>query len=264
MAEIPECKMCSDIFGNEPNHIKAPKSLKCGDSVCKECLEEVIKNCDGDFFLCPICKKENIQKKENVDEYTTNKELISIVNSFYNIPEKEEDEQEIDKQITFNIILLGDSAVGKTSIFRRFSRDKFSETSPSTVGCDTIDYYIKYKNQKYKLIFRDPAGQEKYRSITKSFMKKADGVLFIYDISNKGSFDHLETWYNLYKEENEKVIGLLIANKSDCKHKVSEEEAITFAREHKLKRYFETSWILLHTLGTRIQKSLMPSIIKRL
>ena len=65
--------------------------------------------------------------------------------------------------------------------------------------------------------------------------------LFVFDITNKTSFDDLESWYDLYKEENEKVVGLLIGNKCDCERKVDEEEAQKFAKQHGLKRYLETS-----------------------
>ena len=260
MAEFPECPLCSDIFGNEENHIKVPKLLNCGDSICKECLEELISKTEGAFFLCPTCQKE-IKKKENIDEYITNKELIKIVNGYFNVPEKENEKQELDGAIQYNIILLGNSAVGKTSIFNRFSGNKVSGKFISTIGCDTTRYYIKYKNQKYKLNFRDPAGQEKFKAITKSFMKQNDGVLFIFDISNRESFEDLKTWCDLYKEQNENFVGILIGNKSDCKRKVSEQEAKLFALEHGLRKYFETS----ATLDKNIKKSityLLEQIIK--
>ena len=260
MAEFPECPLCSDIFGNEENHIKVPKLLNCGDSICKECLEELILKTEGAFFLCPTCQKE-IKKKENIDEYITNKELIKIVNGYFNVPEKENEKQELDGAIQYNIILLGNSAVGKTSIFNRFSGNKVSGKFISTIGCDTTRYYIKYKNQKYKLNFRDPAGQEKFKAVTKSFMKQNDGVLFIFDISNRESFEDLKTWCDLYKEQNENFVGILIGNKSDCKRKVSEQEAKLFALEYGLRKYFETS----AKLDKNIKKSityLLEQIIK--
>ena len=77
--------------------------------------------------------------------------------------------------------------------------------------------------------------------MTKSYLRNSDGVLFVYDISNKDSFNALETWYNLYKEENENVVGILIGNKSDTKHAVNKEEAKKFAKDHGLKKYLETS-----------------------
>ena len=240
MSEVPECPKCSDIFGNDQNHIKAPKLLKCGDSICKECLEDLIQNTNEEFVLCPICK-EKVKKEDDINNYITNKDLIKIVNGYFNVPENEVEEQEGIGPIQYNIILLGNSGVGKTCIFNRFSKNIYSEKFPSTVGCETTKYYIKYKNQKYILNFRDPAGQEKYKAVTKSFLKQNDGVLFIFDLSERKSFEDLEAWYNIYKEENENIVGILIGNKSDNKHNVKEEEAIQFTFKHELRRYFETS-----------------------
>ena len=240
MSEVPECPKCSDIFGNDQNHIKAPKLLKCGDSICKECLEDLIQNTNEEFVLCPICK-EKVKKEDDINNYITNKDLIKIVNGYFNVPENKIEEQEGIGPIQYNIILLGNSGVGKTCIFNRFSKNIYSEKFPSTVGCETTKYYIKYKNQKYILNFRDPAGQEKYKAVTKSFLKQNDGVLFIFDLSDRKSFEDLETWYNLYKEENENIVGILIGNKSDNKHNVKEEEAIQFTFKHELRKYIETS-----------------------
>ena len=228
MEEYPECPICSDIYGINKNHIKAPKILNCGDSICKECLEIILKNTDENFFLCPICS-EKIEKK-NIDKYITNKDLIKVINSCFNIIVKEGEELEGDKTITYNIVLLGNFAVGKSSIFNRLSKDLFSENIPSTIGLDSTIYYIKFRNKRYKLIIRDTSGQEKYKAITQSFLRQTDGVFFIFDISNQDTFDDLEFWYDLYKKENENIIGLLIG-----------VFIKKFVIDHGLKNYLETS-----------------------
>ena len=232
-----ECPICSDIFGNDSDHIKAPKILKCGDNVCKECLEQIINNKEEEFFICPICKK-NIKKEQNVDEYITNNVLFKAVNDNFNIPKNEINPEE--KLTSYTVISLGNTNVGKTSIFKRLSENIFSENCKSTIGMDTYTYFIKYKNKKYILNLNDPPGSEKYRAITKNFLRNKDGVLFVFDISNKESFDDLESWYNLYKEENGDVVGVLIGNKCDCQREVEEKDAKKFAEDHDL-RYFETS-----------------------
>ena len=246
--DYPECPICLDIFGNNSNHIKAPKILKCGDSICMECLEKAIKDTKEEFFICPKCK-QNITKEENIEDYVTNKLIIKMVNDCFNSPQ-----EGIEN-------LLGDPDVGKTSIFNRLSKDKFSETYSTTVGCDMTTYYIKYKNKKYQLIFRDTSGQERFKAVTKNFLRNIDGVLFIFDITNKESFEGLKSWYDLFKEQNEKVVGLLIGNKCDNERKVDEEEAKKFARDYGLKKYFETS----AKLDKKIKKAiayLLEEIIK--
>ena len=242
MADYPECPKCSDIYGNNRVHIKAPKILDCGDSICKECLEELIKDTNKEFFFCPKCNEE-VKNKNSIDEYITNNEIIRMVKDCFNIQKKElEEEEEEEKPITYNLIALGQSGVGKTCLFGRLSKDNFSEKISSTVGCDMTIYFIKYKNKKYELVFHDTSGQEKYKALTKNFMRNKDGVLFVYDISSRGSFEDLNSWYNLYKEENEQIVGLILGNKcdKDKDREVNKEEAEKFAEDHNLK-YLETS-----------------------
>ena len=149
-----------------------------------------------------------------------------MINSCFNI-----DNNGDDDQIQYNIIALGNSGVGKTCIFNRLSKDIFSENNVTTIGYDSFIYYIKYKEKKYKLTLNDPSGQEQFKSITKNFLRNTDGVLFIYDISSQDLFYGLESWYELYKNENKEVIGLLIGSKSDLERKVNIEEAKKFAEE---------------------------------
>jgi len=237
--EYPQCPRCQDIFGTKEDHISAPKILKCGDTVCKECLLELIKNSEEEYFLCPSCNKQ-IKKKKNLEKYTTNNVVIKTINNCFNIGKIKSLDKEVAKPIEFNIITLGNFAVGKTSIFQRLSQEKFYEHYLSTIGLDYYIYYLKFRNKKYRLILRDTAGQEKYRSIVQNILKQADGVLFIYDLTNKETFEALKYWYDLYKKENSQVIGLLIGNKSDCEREVDKEEAIKFSDKHGL-RYLETS-----------------------
>ena len=147
--EYPECPICLDIFGNNSNHIKAPKILKCGDSICMECLEVIIKNTEEESFLCPACK-EKIKKEQYIDDYVTNRVIIKIINDSFNI-NLNEIKDENQAPIEYNIILLGNTSVGKTSILHRLSEDIFSERISSTIGCDMSAYYIKYKNKKYEV-----------------------------------------------------------------------------------------------------------------
>ena len=239
MEEYPKCSKCLDIFGNNNNHSKAPKVLTCGDSFCKACLETLIKECDEEYFLCPICK-ERIKKERNIDSYITSKEIIRLVKAHFNIPQEEINNLGEHQIIKYDIILLGNMNVGKTCIFRRLLKDEYEEKNFPTINLDLEKYYIKYKNRIYKLLVHDTSGKEKYESITKNYLTNKDGVLFIYDVSEPKSFDNLNYWYNLYKEQNEKVIGLLIGNKCDLESKVDEENAKDFADIHGLK-YIETS-----------------------
>ena len=246
MEGYPECPICLDIYGIDQSHIRAPKVLNCGDTLCKECLEKIIKKSTEEFFECPICKDK--LKKKDIDEFITNKEIIRLVNGIFNIPKDEvenENENEIqnNKPIPYRIISLGSVGVGKTSTIRRLITDKFNETSRVTIGLDVSEeYYVKYKNIKYKLIFYDTCGQEEATSqIPQNYLRSSDGVLFIFDLSDKQSFKDLETkWYELYKGVKENIVGIIIGNKCDLKHQVSNDKAKKFAKKHGLQ-YFEIS-----------------------
>ena len=73
------------VWSNETD-VHAPKILKCGDTLSKECLEREIKKNDEEKFICPICYKD-IKKEQNIDEYTTNKGIIKQINELFNIHE---------------------------------------------------------------------------------------------------------------------------------------------------------------------------------
>ena len=91
-------------------------------------------------------------------------------------------------------------------------------------------------------------------------MRGKDGVLFIYDISDQKSFDGIESWYDLYKDENEEVVGLLICNKCDKERKVDQQKVEEFSKKHELD-YIETS-AKLNKRIRRIIISLLDKIRK--
>lgn len=99
--------------------------------------------------------------------------------------------------ITFNIILIGDTRVGKTSYFRRFCEGIYYEKSLLTIGIEKQIKSIRLNNgETIKIVLWDTLGQEKYFSITKNFLKNADAILVLYDITNAKTFDILEKWIN--------------------------------------------------------------------
>ena len=140
-----------------------------------------------------------------------------------------------EKKLTrINLITLGDGQVGKTSLILRYTNDYFGNNYIATIGFD-----YKFKNEKLKngeeitvKIF-DTAGQEKYRSLAANFLKKADGIILVYDITYKISFENLNKWL---KDINENAKGLpivLIGNKADLEEnrEVSKEEGNEFAKK---------------------------------
>ena len=138
---------------------------------------------------------------------------------------------QINKQ---KLILIGDVAVGKTSIINSFLGQKFSDEYEPSIGVDFFSKTIKYKEKNIKLQIWDSAGQEKFKSLIPNYIRGASLVILVYDISNKKSFDNLNSWIefiNNYENTNIVICG----NKIDLKNKreVSLEQGKKFCEEKK-------------------------------
>ena len=145
--------------------------------------------------------------------------------------------------IYLKILLIGDTSVGKTSILCKYIDDEFSDTYLSTIG---IEFKIKsliINGKKVLLRIWDTSGQERYRSITQNFYRNANGILFIFDITKKETFDNIKIWLTDSENcEDTKVAKMLIGNKIDLenKRKIDNETIKKFAEKKEMK-YFEAS-----------------------
>ncbi|XP_009640021.1 EF-hand calcium-binding domain-containing protein 4B isoform X2 [Egretta garzetta] len=135
----------------------------------------------------------------------------------------------------FKIIFVGNSSVGKTSFLRRFCEDRFFPGTAATVGVDYNVKTITVDNTQVALQLWDTAGQERYRSITKQFFRKADGVIVMYDITARDTFTAVKQWLISIKETTgENVPVLLLGNKTDNE---KEREVPMGMGEHLAKDY---------------------------
>jgi len=148
----------------------------------------------------------------------------------------------IENEITLKILLLGDTAVGKTSILLKYTDGYFPEMYISTIGVEYKSKKVNINGNNINLQIWDTAGQERYKSITNSFLKGADGVLFVYDITQKSSFDSLKNWIRDSEEATQDFQKIIIGNKKDKEkqRKVPKEYLKKLCKERKLKGY-ETS-----------------------
>ncbi|XP_030006187.1 ras and EF-hand domain-containing protein isoform X2 [Sphaeramia orbicularis] len=143
----------------------------------------------------------------------------------------------------FKVVLVGNSSVGKTSLLRSFCEGRFHPSTTATVG---IDYSVKtltLDNMQVAMQLWDTAGQERYRSITKQFFRKADGVVLMYDVTVEESFKAVRPWLtNVQEAAGEGIPILLLGNKMDMDgdRQVSFKEAELLAFENKVM-FFEVS-----------------------
>ena len=149
-----------------------------------------------------------------------------------------------EDEIIFKIITLGDSGVGKTSIINQYITGKYNDNISSTLGTNYGYKKLIINHTQILLKLIDTYGQEKYKSLSKSYFKNADGVLFVFGLNDKGSFDKVKDWIKYYNEECiiENVPKVLVGNKCDLEMDKELDQNIIkeFAEENKIQ-YIETS-----------------------
>ena len=150
----------------------------------------------------------------------------------------------MSEKYIIKVLTLGDATVGKSSIVIRYSDNKFSETVLSTIGVDSKRKIVKINGEKVRVSIWDTAGQEKFQNIVKQYYKGANGVLLIYDITCKKSFDRVDFWYNDLKNNAniEEILVFLVGNKIDLEsnREVKKEVAEKYAKDKNMM-YFEVS-----------------------
>ena len=155
-----------------------------------------------------------------------------------------DDEDSEDYYRLYKILVLGDSAVGKTCLLLRYCDDHFQETHLTTIG---LDFRIKTieleKGKKIKVQIWDTAGEDRFRAITRNYYKGANGILLVFDVTDEQSFEHIKNWIEKIKEETQEgIIIYLVGNKIDNEEGriISKEKAKKLGEEFNLT-YFETS-----------------------
>ena len=128
----------------------------------------------------------------------------------------------------FKVIIIGDSAVGKSCLMNRVTMNEFTEDHEVTVGVEFGSFMVKLDEQIFRLQIWDTAGQENFKSITKIFYKGSHCVVLAYDITRMDTFRNLETWFQEVRCQAEPdVIVILVGNQKDrAEHReVSVKEA---------------------------------------
>ncbi|KAL7320477.1 Ras-related protein Rab-18 [Mucor circinelloides] len=138
---------------------------------------------------------------------------------------------------TLKLLLIGNSNVGKSSLLLRFTDDTFlpQEEVSATIGVDFKVSMMEVNGKMYKLTIWDTAGQERFRTLTSSYYRGAQGVILVYDVSNRDTFDALNTWWNEVNTycSSPDVVKMIVGNKVDKESSrvVTYEEGANFARK---------------------------------
>lgn len=149
--------------------------------------------------------------------------------------------QKID--YVFKVVLIGDSAVGKSQMLNRFARNEFTLDSKATIGVEFQTRTIVVDHKTIKAQIWDTAGQERYRAVTSAYYRGAVGAMLVYDITKRQTFDHIARWLEeLRSHADNNIVIMLIGNKTDLGtlRAVSTEDAKEFAEKEGLF-FLETS-----------------------
>jgi len=139
-----------------------------------------------------------------------------------------------EDSLEIKTILVGMSGTGKTNIINAMTNQPFDSDKISTLTSSFVDKYIEIKKKKYHVELWDTAGQEKYRSLTKIFVKDSRIVIFVYDITTRASFEEIDYWVTTVKEIlGEGPVYGLIGNKKDLfiKEEIDEDTGRNKANE---------------------------------
>ena len=145
---------------------------------------------------------------------------------------------------SFKIIVIGDSAVGKSCLALRGTKNHFRDFYFPTIGFEFLSFNIRIKDKIVKLQIWDTCGQEAYRSLISSFYKNSSLAIIVYSIDNEQSFYNLETWLDEIKTQTHPDLKIfLIGNKADLEDKrvVQKSTAEELVKERNINLFLETS-----------------------
>ena len=140
-------------------------------------------------------------------------------------------------------IIIGDAAVGKSNLLVRYTSGQFKEEYQLTIGVEFGSNNVIISDNTYRIQIWDTAGQENFRSITRSYYKNTACAIIVYEISNKKSFENISSWIEECKNTAPKsILMVLVGNKCDLEdnREVTEEEGREFAEKNGML-FFETS-----------------------
>ena len=152
-----------------------------------------------------------------LDKYSTiNNNLGTISNNSFSSITKEKNNLSKHYDDLFKLVIIGDSGVGKSCILLRFADDTFTDNYYSTIGVDFRFKCVDIGERKCKLQIWDTAGQERFKTVTSAYYRGADGIIIVFDQTDRESFNNVQNWIDdISKYSTEEPAKLIIANKDD-------------------------------------------------
>jgi Ras-related protein Rab-2A len=148
------------------------------------------------------------------------------------------------EEVLLRIIIVGDSSVGKTCLLLNFTEGNFTETHDITIGVELGNRLLKVEEKSVKFQIWDTSGQETYRSVTRSFYRRADCAILVFDLTDQTTFKNCESWMREIKQNSkEDIIIFLVGNKRDLEENqtVSIELIENFVKNHHIFAFELTS-----------------------
>ncbi len=150
-----------------------------------------------------------------------------------------------EREFVYKIVILGDAAVGKTSLISQFVEGSFNEDYKPTLGANIVRKDVNLNSTKVRLIMWDLAGQEKYQVVRSMYFQGCQGALLVYDVTRYNTLDNINTkWLQDFKKYvKKKGVFILIGNKSDLKDQrvIPTEKGKDMASKIKASHFIETS-----------------------
>ena len=193
---------------------------------------------DSDSGIDSVSFSNNSQNKNN-SKKDSSENNSNIIRQIEILPENTE-----KADLTFKVIIIGDSAVGKSSLVNKAVKNQFDFGYTATIGYEFFSFFVKIDEKVLKLQIWDTCGQEIYQSLILNFYRNSSLAIMVYSINNRNSFLHIDNWLKELKNSSKPDAKIfLIGNKCDLKdeREVSFEEAQKYADDFEFCKFFESS-----------------------
>jgi small GTP-binding protein len=205
---------------------------------------------DDDEIQNEIQNNNDLNNQKNNNNPTSSikeqkeKEILNNNNNKSELNSNSTSNKNSSYQFIFKIILIGDSNTGKTSLINRYINNNFKDKYHCTIGVDFLMKKIYFEDILVKLQIWDTAGMEKYKQITSSYYRGAQGCIVVFDLTNIESFYSLQKWIDDYCQISKNQNNIyIVGNKCDLNDnfQVSNEDVIKFCKNNNGFKYVQTS-----------------------